>query len=734
MNAAYREVGSYRAAALLCGTTAKTVRRAVLAAEATTTGTDTTTPHNYDVVADIVADRVEKTKGLISAKRLLPTVRAAGYEGSARNLRRLVAEAKGLWRSNHHRGRRPGVWAPGDVVVIDWGQIGPLLVFCAVAAWSRFRFVIFADNQRSDTTLAALAACFEALGGVPRTVLSDRMGCLKGGTVAGVVVPTADYVRFATHYGFRPDFCQGADPESKGLVENLVGYVKSDLMVPRELSVDDLVAANAAGVTWCAEVNGRSTPRSAPSRPSASSPRPSCSVRCRRCGPGSASSSCARSTGSAAFASARPATRCPPATSGNRSRSASPTARSRSSCWERSSPPTSSSPLVRRLWTTPLRRAEARSPAGGAAPDGGREGVLRPRPGGRGLHQGGGRGRVHPLAGDLDELAGMEAAHGRVLLIAALERAVAFGRFRALTCAPSWPQAPAWPGPPLRARRSCWPCPWFRRVPCRTTPSGRARDHHRSAGVAGRPRRRVPPAATRRHAPAVTGAAGHGQDAALGAGGVPPHPHRRRDRLPGRVQRPGAPPVGGVPGDQDAGGVQRGHLVGEGGHLRLPGQPRVGAGQGEPVLGRPGGTGKSHLLVALGHHGVEAGLRVRFFTAAELVETLYRGMADNSVGRVIETILRADLVLIDEIGFAPLDHTGAQLFFRLVAAAYERRSLGIGSHWPFEDWGRFLPEHTTAVSLLDRLLHHAVVVVTEGESFRMKEARSKGGRPGPKKV
>ena len=56
-----------------------------------------------------------------------------------------------------------------------------------------------------------------------------------------------------------------------------------------------------------------------------------------------------------------------------------------------------------------------------------------------------------------------------------------------------------------------------------------------------------------------------------------------------------------------------------------------------------------------------------------------------------------------------MDTTGAQLFFRLVAAAYERRSLGIGSHWPFEDWGRFLPEHTTAVSLLDRLLHHSVL-------------------------
>ena len=103
-------------------------------------------------------------------------------------------------------------------------------------------------------------------------------------------------------------------------------------------------------------------------------------------------------------------------------------------------------------------------------------------------------------------------------------------------------------------------------------------------------------------------------------------------------------------------------------------------------------------------------------------------LADNSVGRMIEQILRADLVLIDEIGFAPLEHTGAQLFFRLVAAAYERRSLGIASHWPFEDWGRFLPEQTTAVSLLDRLLHHPMLVVTDGESFRMKEAR-KGGKP-----
>jgi DNA replication protein DnaC len=141
----------------------------------------------------------------------------------------------------------------------------------------------------------------------------------------------------------------------------------------------------------------------------------------------------------------------------------------------------------------------------------------------------------------------------------------------------------------------------------------------------------------------------------------------------------------------------------------------------------PPGTGKSHLLTALGAAAVQAGHKVRYLTAADLVETLYRGLADNSVGRVIDTLLRADLIIIDEIGFAPLDDTGTQLLFRLVAAAYERRALGIGSHWPFEQWGRFLPEHTTAVSLLDRLLHHAHVVVTDGDSYRMRQARAKGG-------
>lgn len=249
-------MGSYRGAADICGTTHKTARRVVErhnaggpAAERKDRG------HDYEDVRALVTERVRKSHGRISAKRLLPAARAAGYAGSARNFRRLVAEVKAAWRAGHHRGRRPAVWAPGDTLVIDWGSQGRLHVFCAVLAWSRFRFVRFAADEKAATTLALLAECFEVLGGVPRTVLADRMGCLKAGVVANVVVPAPDYVRFATHYGFRPDFCEAADPESKGIVEHLVGYAKRDLIVPAEPDAGDLAAANRAAASWCAEVN-----------------------------------------------------------------------------------------------------------------------------------------------------------------------------------------------------------------------------------------------------------------------------------------------------------------------------------------------------------------------------------------------------------------------------------------------------------------------------------------------
>jgi len=136
----------------------------------------------------------------------------------------------------------------------------------------------------------------------------------------------------------------------------------------------------------------------------------------------------------------------------------------------------------------------------------------------------------------------------------------------------------------------------------------------------------------------------------------------------------------------------------------------IGAQENVLLVG-PSGTGKSHLLVGCGVRAVERGMKVRYIVAADLIEMLYRALADNTVGKVISGLLRHELIVIDELGFAPLDDTGSQLLFRFVAAAYERRSLGVASHWPFEEWGHFLPVQTTAVSLLDRLLHHAVVNV-----------------------
>src|SRR6266508_4273571 len=282
--AAYREVGSYRGAAELCGTTPKTVRRIIQRHEAGGQRPQRKPrAHNYDRVIELVGSRVQATKGRISAKRLLPAARAAGYGGSARNFRRLVAAEKRAWRATYHRGRRPAVWAPGEVLVIDWGSEGGLHLFCSVLAWSRFRFVRFATDERAETTLALLAECFQELGGVPSVVLADRMGCLKTGVVANKVVPTPDYVRFAAHYRFRPDFCEAADPESKGIVEHLVGYAKQDLLVP-QAPFPHMAAANDAARAWCTEVNAARTVRSPRCRPSGWPPSASCWGRCRRCG------------------------------------------------------------------------------------------------------------------------------------------------------------------------------------------------------------------------------------------------------------------------------------------------------------------------------------------------------------------------------------------------------------------------------------------------------------------
>jgi transposase len=255
---AYEAVGTYRGAAALCGTTHKTVKRVLERRQAGRLERRGAPPRNTAAVRELIAKRIRDTDGRISAKRLLPPARAEGYTGSARNFRRAVAEAKAAWKKQR-RTYHPWVPVPGEHLVVDWASEGGREIFCAVLAWSRYRFVRFAADQTRETTLALLAACFEELGGVPAVVLTDRMGCLKAGVVANVVVPHPEYVRFAMHYGFRPDFCEAADPESKGVVEHLAGYAQRDLLVPALLEGGSLTleAVNADARRWCAEVNAR---------------------------------------------------------------------------------------------------------------------------------------------------------------------------------------------------------------------------------------------------------------------------------------------------------------------------------------------------------------------------------------------------------------------------------------------------------------------------------------------
>jgi transposase len=253
---AYAALGTYRGAAALCGTTHKTVKRVLERRARGQVGRRQVQPLATACVQALIEDRVRQTDGRISAKRLLVVARTAGYGGSLRSLQRAVKGAKVAWKQAR-RVYRPWVPTPGEHLVVDWATEGGWEIFCAVLAWSRYRFVRVATEQTRTTTLRLLAECFTEVEGVPRVVLTDRMGCLKAGTVANVVVPHPEYVQFALQYGFAPDFCEAADPESKGVVEALVGYAQRDLVVPAlaEGGWADLGTANAAARAWCAEVN-----------------------------------------------------------------------------------------------------------------------------------------------------------------------------------------------------------------------------------------------------------------------------------------------------------------------------------------------------------------------------------------------------------------------------------------------------------------------------------------------
>ncbi len=265
--ALYEELGSYRAVGALLGCDHKTVKRYVQAAgDAGQLAPALQRARVTDDFAGLIAGRVEQSDGRVTGRRLMRIMRAAGYEGSERSLRRALAEAKAAWRSRQAlEGRvfRPWVSVPGEWMLCDWGAAGTvptpagprkLSFFSSVLSWSRYRTVSFSCSERFGAVAVGLAHSFEAAGGVPARVLFDNPKTVATGHLAGAAVLNPDLVRLAAHYRFSPRTTERQDPESKGKVEAVVRFTKSDL-IPYE-GFSSLDEANQAAGAWCAEVNG----------------------------------------------------------------------------------------------------------------------------------------------------------------------------------------------------------------------------------------------------------------------------------------------------------------------------------------------------------------------------------------------------------------------------------------------------------------------------------------------
>jgi DNA replication protein DnaC len=135
----------------------------------------------------------------------------------------------------------------------------------------------------------------------------------------------------------------------------------------------------------------------------------------------------------------------------------------------------------------------------------------------------------------------------------------------------------------------------------------------------------------------------------------------------------------------------------------------------------PPGTGKSHLALALGVEAAKAGKSVYFVTLADLVSSLAKAEREGQLRERLRFYARNALLIIDEIGYLPLQSGGANLFFQLINARYERGALILTGNRGFGEWAEIFGDPVVASALLDRLLHHAIVIAIEGNSYRLRE-------------